>query len=199
MQILPLLEEGQYYHIYNRGNNREDIFIEEKNYKYFLTLYKKYILPIADTFAYCLMKNRFHLVVRIKEHPKENFQGLGDLEGLDATNQFSKLFNAYAKAINKAYDRTGGLFQKRFGRKEITGERYLCRLIHYVHFNPQKHGFVADYRDYPYSSYQLLLSTDSTMVLREEVLEWFGGKQYFQEFHDNVAEEKEISAYIEGD
>ncbi len=60
------LQYGQYYHIYNRGNNRENIFIEERNYRYFLKLYAKYIEPIAHTYAYCLLRNHFHFLVRIK-------------------------------------------------------------------------------------------------------------------------------------
>jgi len=59
------LEYGEYYHIYNRGNNREDVFFEERNYRHFLSLYAKYILPNADTYAYCLLRNHFHLLVRI--------------------------------------------------------------------------------------------------------------------------------------
>jgi REP element-mobilizing transposase RayT len=54
------------YHIYNRGVNRENIFIEERNYAHFLTLYTKYIVPVADTFAYCLLRNHFHLLVRTR-------------------------------------------------------------------------------------------------------------------------------------
>lgn len=55
----PPLFPGHYYHIYNRGNNGEDIFLEARNYDYFLNLYQKYISPIAETFAYCLLKNHF--------------------------------------------------------------------------------------------------------------------------------------------
>ena len=55
----PLAYDG-YYHIYNRGNNRENIFKETRNYRYFLTLYAKHIEPVADTFAYCLLPNHFH-------------------------------------------------------------------------------------------------------------------------------------------
>lgn len=62
-----IFEAGHYYHIYNRGNNKENIFIEERNYVYFLQLLKIYILPVADVYAYCLLKNHFHLLVRIKE------------------------------------------------------------------------------------------------------------------------------------
>jgi REP element-mobilizing transposase RayT len=61
----PLLFDT-YYHIYNRGNNRENIFVEERNYEYFLRLYEKHITPVADTFAYCLLQNHFHICVRIK-------------------------------------------------------------------------------------------------------------------------------------
>ena len=61
----PLIP-GVTYHIYNRGNNGETIFPEERNYEYFMQLYGKYISPIADTFAYCLMPNHFHFLIRIK-------------------------------------------------------------------------------------------------------------------------------------
>ena len=59
MTIQPL-QFGQYYHIYNRGNNRENLFAEQRNYPYFLKLYAKHILPVAKTFAYCLLPNHFH-------------------------------------------------------------------------------------------------------------------------------------------
>jgi REP element-mobilizing transposase RayT len=61
----PLIP-GVVYHIYNRGNNGESIFIEERNYDYFMKLYSKYISPKAETFAYCLLRNHFHFMVRIK-------------------------------------------------------------------------------------------------------------------------------------
>ena len=67
MQKVIPLEPGKYYHIFTRGNNREDIFPEEKNYAYFLQLYRNHISSIADTFAYCLLKNHFHFLIRIKE------------------------------------------------------------------------------------------------------------------------------------
>ena len=62
----PKFETNTAFHIYNRGNNRENIFIEEKNYTYFLKLLEKYIIPIANIYAYCMMPNHFHLVLRIK-------------------------------------------------------------------------------------------------------------------------------------
>jgi len=181
MQQLTPLECGQYYHIYNRGNNGENIFIEERNYAHFFNLYTKYVEPVAETFAYCLMRNHFHLLVCIKDLP-----GFGNLEGLNPTQQFSNFFNSYAKSINKAYQRTGSLFQKRFGRILVTSPRYFECLVHYIHFNPQKHGFVADFREYPYSSYRAMLSDKPTRLKREQVLEWFGGKAAFEQAHRDL-------------
>jgi len=121
-QPIPL-QHGKYYHIYNRGNNQENIFVEERNYPYFLKLYAKHIEPVADTFAYCLMRNHFHLLVRIKD--ETDLTGLGDLSGLaEPSRAFSNLFNAYARSFNRAYLRTGALFQRPFGRIEVTSEAY---------------------------------------------------------------------------
>ncbi|HOG46439.1 MAG TPA: hypothetical protein PLJ35_00870 [Anaerolineae bacterium] len=61
------LEPGKYYHVYSRGNNRENIFLEERNYAYCLKLYACHIEPVAETFAYCLMRNHFHVLVRVRE------------------------------------------------------------------------------------------------------------------------------------
>src|ERR1041384_6465905 len=61
----PLLYDTR-YHIYNRGVNREDIFVEERNYDLFLRLFKKHLIPVVDLYAYCLLKNHFHILVGVK-------------------------------------------------------------------------------------------------------------------------------------
>jgi putative transposase len=95
--------------IWDRGNNGETIFTEERNYEYFLKLFEKHISPIADTFAYCLMPNHFHFLIRIKS----DLPGFGNLEGLKPLyGHFFNFFNAYTKAFNKAYNRTGSLREK---------------------------------------------------------------------------------------
>ena len=107
------LQLGKYYHIYNRGNNREDLFIDERNYHYFMRLYAKYIQPIADTHAYCLLCNHFHFLVRIKTiEEQEEWQNktLGvsktprvykAYKPRSPSQQFGNLFNAYAKASTR--------------------------------------------------------------------------------------------------
>jgi hypothetical protein len=171
----PLLYDT-YYHIYNRGVNGEDIFIQERNYKLFLRLFEKHLLPVCDLFAYCLLKNHFHVSVRVKseeeiletrktlrvsistrplatnlnfgrrrDHQNQPEQPLGSHH---VSDQFSNFFNAYAKTINKAYGRTGSLFQHPFGRVPITTDKQFWNVIAYIHQNPQKHGFVKDFREW---------------------------------------------------
>ncbi|MBI5650247.1 MAG: transposase [Chloroflexi bacterium] len=152
------LEPGLYYHIYNRGTNRENIFIEQRNYAHFLKLYGKYIEPIADTYAYCLLRNHFHLLVRIKLIAERDPKGFENPSGLvqDPSIFFSNFFNAYAKSINLAYNRTGSLFQHPFGRIEIKTDEYFAKLVTYIHQNPQKHGLIDDFREWAYSSYNAM-------------------------------------------
>ena len=194
MQKSVPLDYGHFYHIYNRGNNKEDIFFEERNYRHFLKLYAKYVVPVADTYAYCLLKNHFHFLVQIKQ-TSEVLKTSEVL--LNPTRQFSKLFNSYAKAINKAYHRSGSLFQKRFGRNLIDSDQYFISLITYIHLNPQKHGFVSDFQTYHYSSYQTILHHKQASRLEtSQVLKWFGGTEAFAAHHRNWANEKLIMHLI---
>ncbi|MCV9927271.1 transposase [Flavobacterium sp. LS1R49] len=174
-----IFETGQYYHIYNRGNNKENIFIEEKNNNYFLEKVKKYLLPIADIYAYCLLKNHFHIVLRIKDE-KELPEKLKEKLHLP----FSNLFNSYSKSINKSYVRTGSLFQEHLQRNRIESEVYLKQLIVYVHLNPVKHKFAKYFESYLHSSYRSYLSSKITSIDRDYILELFGGLENFKVCHD---------------
>jgi len=200
------LQYGQYYHIYNRGNNQENLFFEERNYRHFLKLYAKYIEPIADTYAYCLLRNHFHLLLRIKTvEEQETLETLRVSETLkvfkpkNPSQQFGNLFNAYAKAINKAYNRTGSLFQNPFGRVEVTSDVYFIWLVTYIHQNPQKHGLVDDFRTWPFSSYHALLSTKPTRLKRDDVLMWFDGKEAFETSHQQEIAEHQVAPLMPED
>ena len=107
-----------------------------------------------------------------------------DRSALKAPSQyFSNLFNAYTKAFNRACGRSGSLFQRPFGRVPVTSNAYLSHLVLYMHHNPQKHGLVDDFRDWPYSSYQAHLSQKATRLDRDEVLAWFDGVEGFKMAH----------------
>jgi len=192
----PALLHDTYYHIFSRGVNRENIFIEERNYEYFLRLYAKYIEPVTETFAYCLLRNHFHLLVKIKM--EEEIQSLRVSKTLrdsekrvyTPSQQFSNFLNAYAKAINKRHERTGSLFQHPFGRVMVTTNSHLLRAVTYIHQNPQRHGFVDDFRDWPYSSYHALTRPGKTRLQRVDVLDWFGGEAGLVSAHEIRVDEK---------
>jgi len=194
--LTPLVG-GQFYHVYNRGNNGAKLFLEERNYAYFLQLYRRYLCPVADTYAYCLLGNHFHLLVRMK--PLKDCASLEDgqssvprliqdcaslKDGQSLYSQaFGNLFSTYTKAINKAHQRTGSLFEKNVKRLAIDSERHLIHLVGYIHRNPQKHGFVEDFRRYRYSSYAAIRYQKPSQVLGGEVLAWFGGVEAFERYH----------------
>ena len=127
------LQAGTYYHIYNRANGSENLFREPENYRYFLQQWNKYITPVASTIAYCLMPNHFHFLIIIKEEKElEDFfnkklsKGSQPLESFiekefnrHISLQFSHLFNAYAQAFNKMFQRKGSLFMSNFKKKKI--------------------------------------------------------------------------------
>lgn len=153
MYLEPLLPD-KVYHIYNHANGNENLFRTKENYRYFLEKYAAYILPIAETYAYCLMPNHFHLMVRVRSEEvllaffkdkllRSSLQGFDQGEALRqlVSAQFSHLFNAYSKAYNKLYGRMGSLFVPRFKRKLVDGDSYFAQLIAYIHLNPVRHGF----------------------------------------------------------
>jgi len=176
MEKYDILEPDCFYHIYNRGNNKEDLFLEPENYSHFLNLIKIHIIEIADIYAYCLLKNHFHLVLKIKSKTElpEKYHS-----GNNLSQPFSNLFNAYTKAINKWYGREGSLFKVRFKRERISDLNYLRNAIIYIHLNPVKHSFTKDYSAYLYSSFQSLISTKDTLLKRMEIFELFGDNKNF--------------------
>ena len=183
---IDCLTANSYYHIYNRGINGETLFKEKRNYVFFLNKYSKFISPIASTYAFCLLKNHFHVLICTRSEEiigncKPPFK-IYEPEQIISL-QFSHLFNSYAQAINKRFSRTGGLFETPFRRIEIKEEPYLIQLISYIHLNPVKHRFTEDYTKYPYSSYQLLLEGKSDLLESRTVLDWFGGRREYVDFH----------------
>jgi len=172
---LEVLEKDCYYHIYNRGINGTNIFENDGNKVYFLKQLSKYLSEKVSIFAYCLMNNHFHLVIRLNCEEKET------------TQAFSNLFNSYAKAFNKQTNRTGSLFEKHFKRIKLRDEHYLKQLIVYVHMNP-KHHFNLDFRNFKFSSFQTYLSDKQTRIERIDVLNLFGDLENFIFCHNRKNE-----------
>ena len=197
---LPL-EKGNYYHIYNRGNNGIDVFFDSESYYHFLRLFDRYISPIAETYAWCLLKNHFHILVYIKldnevDYSKLEYSTVEKPKVLDPSKQFGHLFNAYTQAINKKFNRTGALFEKPFERKQITSERYLQNVIYYIYNNPVQHGFVQQMNLYPWSSFESIVSDKPTKLKRQDVIELYGTKLDFLDYHKSSQNLNEITKFI---
>lgn len=195
MYIQPL-KEGSYFHVYNRGVNGEDIFKEQRNYYYFLKQYTLYCSDVLETWAYALLKNHFHLLVYVNENVMvSTHDGVGMLQ-LNASKQLSHFFNSYAQAVNKTYNRTGALFESPFERKLIDDDNYLTSMIHYCHYNAQKHEFVKDFKNWEFSSYHSILENNNGVVTAQKVLDWFGGVAAFKNAHVGRFEKNNIDRFI---
>jgi len=204
-----LLEPNKYYHIYNRGIDSMNIFRDNENYEYFLNLYDKYIEPVANTFAWVLMKNHFHFLVKINTKKEIissyniDLQGFENLEGLESAitkriyQQFSNMFNAYTKAINKRYSRTGALFESNFHRKLIDNPIYFKNVVIYIHQNPVHHHICEHPIEYAWSSYLTCVSTKPTKLNRDKVIEWFNDNTNFKKLNNsNTFDYKKTEKYL---
>lgn len=187
--IIPL-QAGEMYHIYNRGIDRQPLFFNEMNYSYFMKLYFKHVSPIADTFAYCLMHNHFHFLIRI--HENEDLPTLYQNNESSLSLPFSHWFNAYAQAINKQQNRTGGLFHRPFKRVLIKSQLQLEQAILYIHGNPKHHQVHDEFHQYPFSSFASLLCNFPTQLERDEVMNIFDGKSNFLSAHEAYSEYLDI-------
>jgi len=191
------LETEKFYHIYNHANGSENLFKDEENFRYFLQQWDKYVSPVADTYAYCLMPNHIHFLVQIKEEDEvrmkfgfEDVKPFGKFQTFQklVSKQFSNLYSSYAQAFNKMYNRKGSLFIQNFKRKEITSEDYLKTLVCYIHRNPIHHGFCTDFTDWKHSSYHSYLSEKPTKIKRQFILDLFDGKDNFIAAHQQQIE-----------
>lgn len=182
--MIPL-EPDKFYHIYNRANGNEKIFLNSGNYEFFLKKYQQHIEPITETFCYCLMPNHFHLLVKIKAWDELKELGFETSEKVQlyCSKKFSNFFSSYAQAFNNQNNRTGSLFQKQFKRKNVDSEKYLYQLIHYIHNNPVAANLVEDHAEWKFSSYQKIISDGPTFLQRKEVIDLYGDLENFKIVH----------------
>ncbi len=165
--IQERLRFGCCYHLYYSGNPREAIFPLEKDYYSFLDLLRKYIRPIVNLYAYCLLPTHFHLLLRIKD--KSKIEYVYSNESM-LWGQFTNLFAAYTRYINHTYQRPGFLIEGWSVREIPRNNDLICDLVVYIHQNPQIHGIVSDYRIWPFSSCFAHLRQDRRSMIAKELL-----------------------------
>jgi len=146
MEKRPLLEPGKTYWIRQIGNNNEPLFLETRNFTFFIGLMRRHLPNAYEVKAYALIETEIQIVLTVNEQSELPSQYVNKPH-----QPLSNLFNAYAKSMNKCYGRSGSLFRVRFNRTHIEDDRKLSEVIRQTHMVPARTG--RKYTSYPFSSY----------------------------------------------
>ncbi len=182
--------EHSYYHVYNRGVNKQPIFLDQTDYEYFSNLFArhldlkpsqdrygrdyKWLKPKIDVLAYCWMPNHYHLFLYQKDDPR----ALPEL--------MSSICTAYTMYFNKKYDRHGPLFENNYRASLITDDTHFAHISRYIHLNPK------EYKTWPYSSLtQYLGEAGQEWVTPDYVLGDFNSSKEYKKFVEDYEEAKE--------
>jgi len=168
----------QYYHVYNRGVNREGIFYDHENYRYCLELMRKYASKFGvSMMAYCLMPNHYHFLVRQNE-------------GGSISKFLQSTFNAYTQALNQQRHRSGTLFEGRAKGVLVDSDRYLFQVIRYIHLNPVLAKLVVCPEEWYASDFRVWIDEEvpglTDLSLRDEQ---FGRGSEYKEFVEEYQRE----------
>jgi putative transposase len=202
--LANFVEDG-IYHVYNRTNNKEPLFKTDENRLYFLRQFAKYVEPFVDTYCWTLLPNHFHFLIRVKnsEDIKRHLktvviEKLKPIEKKYLDNntttelllefEWKRFLTSYSMAFNKQHNRQGNLFHRPFKRVLVNKESHFTQAIIYIHANAFKHGVCKDFKQYIWSSWRTVTTSNTTKLCRQEVLDWFGGLERFIEAHDKLAE-----------
>ena len=200
---------GSYYHVYNRGNGKQDIFLDKEDYNFFLFRLKEALYPDSieeimqkkdkekklsgdrrtalpkgsfDLVCYCLMPNHYHFLI------KQN-------NDISIAKLIAKVCTGYSKYLNKKYSHAGHVFQDRFRAVIVDSNEYIVWLSGYIHDNPKTAGLVQNLIDYPWSSYfDYIGLTQGDLCKKDIILDQFENannyKRYVHEVGKLVSERK---------
>lgn len=182
------------YHLFSRAVGNEKLFLKSDNYHFFLQRLKKHTSGVCSLYCYALLPNHFHLLVRIhgeatiishfEEVKKKKFDPEIHSVSDFIMERFSNCLNSYTKSFNKMYKRLGGLFIDNMKRSVANTESDFRNFVWYIHKNPVHHYLTKTIGDWKFDSYNTLISNVSTSLLRDELLNYFGGKDQFIVFHN---------------
>ena len=193
-RAIPLVT-GEYYHLFNRGSDKREVFLQPRDYTRFLQTLNYYQFQdtkpkfshrfnyklkslklsldnkLVNFICYCLMPNHFHLLVQqLKEKGISIF--------------VSQLLNSYTKYFNTKYKRVGHLFQSTFKSVRIENEEQLLHVSRYIHLNPIVSEITEDLDNYPWSSYHEYVRGPK-ICSTEEILRSFSSKEVYKQFLDD--------------
>lgn len=184
-------EFEQIYHLYTRVSGNENIFKNDNNYTFFLAKVEKYLLPILEIHAYCLVPQRFSFLISFRSQA-EIFKNL-KLENVEISEDkihkilmqpISNLLNSYSKSYNKMYGRKGALFIDYIKRQKIDDVELLKNIFRKIHQIPTENFSNTGFEEWKYSSYQSYLDDQKySKIKREMMMPYFSGKDEFISFH----------------
>lgn len=189
-RIIPFAN-GEYYHLYNRGLEKQNLFASNREYSRFIKAIFYYQIQspkpkfsmrngpkmfpidaskkIVDILCYCLMPNHFHLLVRqIQEGGISEFM--------------RKISESTTKYRNTKHNRQGPLFQGAFKAVHIETDEQLIHVSRYIHLNPLVALIIKDLKLYPWSSYPTFIGLDNQSVFKEEILSFFKSPKAYEKF-----------------
>jgi putative transposase len=145
---------NELFHVYNRGNNQQQIFFIPDNYMYFLEKVRKFVSPHCDILSWCLMPNHFHFLINSDERTIQTLE-IGGHKRNVLSEGIRNLLQTYTKAINKQNKTTGSLFQQNTKAKPVSlgPEQYGITCLNYIHQNPMKAKLVIKMEEWSYSSF----------------------------------------------
>jgi len=183
--VVKLYVSESYYHVYARGASKQKIFIDAADYRYFISLFSRYLSAgekLSKTgepypnfndhvvlYAYCLMSNHFHLMIYQKHE-----DGLPKL--------MRSLLTSYSRYFNKKYKRSGSLFETRYKASLIDNQAYLEHITRYIHLNPRR------WQNYRYTSLKYYMGTLQP--------EWLNTKRILSLFTDKDDYYSFLSEYV---
>ncbi len=193
-------EYGSRYHIYNKAPSKRELFYDAEDYNRFLVKYENLFSAYFITYAYCLMPNHFHFLVKVKSKFSEEFlieegskAATNLLTGQTTVNQFiadqfRRFLSGTTIYLNKKYKMEGAAFRQRVKRVHVNSENRILELLCYIHHNPLHHGISHDYDVWPYTSYNKYLKNPQDKDLYK-FMEDLGGVESFLEIHENYRDE----------
>jgi putative transposase len=196
-RTVPLVA-GEYYHVYNRGNNRQRIFFDRENYLFFLRRVRELLLgeaeqdfpssstdrPFCTIVVYCLMPNHYHPLVC----PEDD----------QFSRHMQRLSISYTKAINKRYGRVGALFQGKFQALRVDRNEYLLHLSRYLHLNPVEAALAKRAQDWGFSSYREYVGLrEGTLPRPDVILSQFSTSDGYRRFVESYQPtDKDIISHL---
>ena len=151
-------EANSLYHVYNRGNNGQQLFFRPEHYHHFLRLARHNLIPHANLLAYCLMPNHFHFLVQPTAFGTSPTPGSASTTTQPLSRGIARLLSTYGQGLNQELGRQGSVFQPKTKGKLLDGPfceaGYPAVCLHYLHQDPMRAGLTNSLADWPYSSYR---------------------------------------------